>query len=388
MQAEFVQSGVPARAPSGFVLIDSTLHVIHCNSVALEIFGYPDMGRAQDKLHSFILGTLGPLIRDAASRELNWVTEFVSGRRQYCCRAYSLAPGESAFSDQHIALVFERSASIMGGLPEISKRFSLSPRESQVLRLALRGCCNKEMANELELSPNTVKTFIRMVMVKMGVTTRARVVCKALNCLEELHQRELSDELSHELHLVQAQDSVATARLVPASAISARMAPRPKKIESDDDLPDAPLVRGPEIVNVATGAHKANGNGNGNGNGNHAPGSPVLVKPKPAVTDDLAHEPGDNGKGPLLAQNAVPVAAYSEVEQFWRGRFTPKERKILALVAQGCTSEEIASELRAPEKTVRNYLRALLCTTGLSELSELGEFTLTHRLLDPPAKEY
>jgi DNA-binding NarL/FixJ family response regulator len=72
----------------------------------------------------------------------------------------------------------------------------------------------------------------------------------------------------------------------------------------------------------------------------------------------------------------------------WRGRFTPKETKILALLAQGSSCEEIARKLSAPERTVRDYLRGLLCTTGLSELSELAEFTLAHRLLDPPAKEY
>ena len=355
MQDEFVENDIPARLPAGFVLVDATLQVMYCNSVALEIFGYPEMGKAKEKLNSFILGTLGPLVGNGATGELSFVSEFVSGRRQYFCRAYSLSQSQSGLPGEHIAIVLERNSSILSGLTQVARQFGLSPREAQVLRLAVRGCCNKEMAEELNLSPNTVKAFIRMVMIKMSVTTRARVVCKTLNYLEELHERELSNDLSQELDFVQA-----TARLAPASAVSARMAPRAKT----------------------------------NGNGSHPAANPVVPKPEVEPTKHIDHidaavQEAHCSNAELCSPHAFESPAeLVELDDAWRTRFTPKETKILALVAQGSTCEEIAARLRAPEKTVRNYLRALLSTTGLSELSELAEFTLAHRLLDPPAKEY
>ena len=361
MQDEFVENDIPARVPAGFVLVDATLQVIYCNTVALEIFGYPEMGKAKEKLNSFILGTLGPVVGNGATGELSFVSEFVSGRRQYFCRAYSLSQSQSGLPGQHIAIVLERNSSILSGLTQVSRQFGLSPREAQVLRLAVRGCCNKEMAEELNLSPNTVKAFIRMVMIKMSVTTRARVVCKTLNYLEELHERELSNDLSQELDFVQA-----TARLAPASALSARMAPR----------------------------------GKANGNGSHSAADSVVRKPEVEPSkhvehvDHIGHIDAAVQKARCSDTELCSPHAFEspvelvELDDDWRTRFTPKETKILALVAQGSTCEEIAARLRAPEKTVRNYLRALLSTTGLSELSELAEFTLAHRLLDPPAKEY
>ena len=356
MPDEFVQSDIPPRIPSGFVLVDATLQVTYCNSAALEIFGYPEMGRAKEKLNSFILGMLGPLVGNGATGELSFVTEFMSGKRQYFCRAYSLSQSQSGLRGEHIAIVLERNSSILSGLTQVARQFALSPREAQVLRLALRGCCNKEMADELNLSPNTVKAFIRMVMVKMSVTTRARVVCKTLNYLEELHERELTNGLSYALDVVQAQGPAATARLAPASQVSARMAPRAKA--------------------------------NGNGNGSLAAAARVVPEPEVEHIDASIQDVCSSATESCSPHSFESSAELSELDDCWRRRFTPKETKILALVAQGSTCEEIAQQLHAPERTVRNYLRALLCTTGLSELSELAEFTLAHRLLDPPAKEY
>jgi DNA-binding NarL/FixJ family response regulator len=71
-----------------------------------------------------------------------------------------------------------------------------------------------------------------------------------------------------------------------------------------------------------------------------------------------------------------------ECDESLRARLTPKEIKILALVVEGCSTEQIAKRLCTLENTIKNYLRALLTTTGSSDLSELASFTVTHRVLD------
>ena len=38
------------------------------------------------------------------------------------------------------------------------------------------GLRSKEIALRMQISPNTVKTFLRLVMLKMGVSTRSGIV--------------------------------------------------------------------------------------------------------------------------------------------------------------------------------------------------------------------
>jgi DNA-binding NarL/FixJ family response regulator len=52
----------------------------------------------------------------------------------------------------------------------------LSPRETEVLRQVVNGLSNHQVAEELYLSINSVKTYIRSAYRKAGVTTRAQAV--------------------------------------------------------------------------------------------------------------------------------------------------------------------------------------------------------------------
>jgi len=52
----------------------------------------------------------------------------------------------------------------------------LTPRELDVLRLIAKGATNKDIATQLYLSPNSVKTYIRTGYRKTGITNRASAV--------------------------------------------------------------------------------------------------------------------------------------------------------------------------------------------------------------------
>jgi DNA-binding NarL/FixJ family response regulator len=56
----------------------------------------------------------------------------------------------------------------------------LTPRESEVLRLSARGLSGPEIARELVLSPATVKTHFSNIYEKLGVSSRAAAVAKAM----------------------------------------------------------------------------------------------------------------------------------------------------------------------------------------------------------------
>lgn len=60
-------------------------------------------------------------------------------------------------------------------------RVSLSPREREIVRLIARGLPNKAIADLLDVSLWTVATHLRRVFGKLGVSSRAEMVARALS---------------------------------------------------------------------------------------------------------------------------------------------------------------------------------------------------------------
>ncbi|MCS7252125.1 MAG: helix-turn-helix transcriptional regulator [Thermoflexus sp.] len=57
---------------------------------------------------------------------------------------------------------------------------SLTPREREVLRWMAYGLTNREIAERLVVSPNTIKKQVDSILSKLGVHTRAAAVRKAI----------------------------------------------------------------------------------------------------------------------------------------------------------------------------------------------------------------
>jgi DNA-binding CsgD family transcriptional regulator len=57
------------------------------------------------------------------------------------------------------------------------------------------------------------------------------------------------------------------------------------------------------------------------------------------------------------------------------------EDRILALVAEGHTNREIADQVFLSEKTVRNYVSAILGKLGLAHRSQAAAYAVEHGLL-------
>jgi LuxR family maltose regulon positive regulatory protein len=58
-------------------------------------------------------------------------------------------------------------------------RSLLSPRECEILDLIADGQSNKAIARRLGLGPETVKTHLKSVFAKLGVTRRTQAVLRA-----------------------------------------------------------------------------------------------------------------------------------------------------------------------------------------------------------------
>ena len=77
------------------------------------------------------------------------------------------------------AVMLERdAASSFSALTEISQEFDLTQRERETVEFLMQGLTSKEIATRMNISPNTVKAFLRLVMVKMKVSTRSGIAGK------------------------------------------------------------------------------------------------------------------------------------------------------------------------------------------------------------------
>jgi DNA-binding NarL/FixJ family response regulator len=81
--------------------------------------------------------------------------------------------GEAALSPNLAGRVLSEFRRLSkGGVPEREDDSGLTEREQQVLWQASRGATDKEIAAELNISLNTVKTHIRNILAKLHVSTR------------------------------------------------------------------------------------------------------------------------------------------------------------------------------------------------------------------------
>jgi len=63
------------------------------------------------------------------------------------------------------------------------QNLKLSERETEILRLVAKGYTNKQIADKLYISPETVKTHIKRIFVKTGVVSRTELAVRAIELI-------------------------------------------------------------------------------------------------------------------------------------------------------------------------------------------------------------
>ena len=87
-------------------------------------------------------------------------------------RAMAVGPEKEG----RLAVLIEREVSNPPALARSRDGHHLTPREQETVSLLARGFTNKEIAARMGVSVNTVKSFIRSVMLRLGVSTRTGIV--------------------------------------------------------------------------------------------------------------------------------------------------------------------------------------------------------------------
>ncbi|MCU1298674.1 MAG: transcriptional regulator, LuxR family [Acidobacteriaceae bacterium] len=169
---------------AGFLVLDDKPKLLMFNSEAVKILTYPTISQKIKCLDTFLTDRICKgLVTGHSGAGLTFTHEFKSGNRRYVCRAFELSVNAltaqtNGTSQQTKVLLLERNLSRVNALSSASRLFGFTLRENQTVELLLQGLTSKEIASRLGIRPNTVQAFVRMVMVKMGVTTRSGIVGK------------------------------------------------------------------------------------------------------------------------------------------------------------------------------------------------------------------
>jgi DNA-binding CsgD family transcriptional regulator len=165
---------------AGFILMDSSLKPIGYNAEAAQILTYPELPGDNARLDSILAQKIRTiLLRSETPGRPVFADQFKSGRRQYGCRSFPLGSHvRGGLQHSTIGLLLERSFSEALALEAIAQEFKLTERECEAVEYLFKGLTSKEIAQRMGISSNTVKAFLRLVMIKMGVSTRSGIVGK------------------------------------------------------------------------------------------------------------------------------------------------------------------------------------------------------------------
>lgn len=166
----------------GFLLLDVSMNPVLVNSAAAQILAYPQKPESQENLDSYIAARVRTeLLTERPSKGPGLVSRFQSGRRIYSCRSFPVSSMSNGHSQASWAVLLERSSARSTSFAQLCERFHLTTREQEVAQFLMQGLTSKEIGLRMQISPNTVKAFLRLIMVKMGVSTRSAIVGKAFS---------------------------------------------------------------------------------------------------------------------------------------------------------------------------------------------------------------
>jgi DNA-binding CsgD family transcriptional regulator len=191
---------MPVQALSGAPVTSGPTSIFHQSGIGLILIGPKKKSLLMNKEALTILAkikSLSPLGTDFLKAFPNAVykavTEpleedapvhrgvFQSGHRRYSvwtAPVFNLTgrTGGGTVAGTQRMIVLERVASKDPNLSTLARKFKLTARESQVVRLLAKGKSDKLISYSLGLSIETVRGHMKHVRSKMGVTSRLEVV--------------------------------------------------------------------------------------------------------------------------------------------------------------------------------------------------------------------
>jgi DNA-binding CsgD family transcriptional regulator len=175
-----------ARVPAvGMVLLDESFEIIACDHGASVLLNSVEPSGAEVSGLRLPRQILEELQQRKTTGDTSSELQFRVGSSDYVCRAYLLETRSGYLTElSFMALHLQKVAGVQQATQEAIELYRLTEREGQTLKGVLLGLCTKELADQMGISPNTVKAFTRLIMIKLGVTTRWGIIAKILGSRE------------------------------------------------------------------------------------------------------------------------------------------------------------------------------------------------------------
>jgi DNA-binding CsgD family transcriptional regulator len=171
----------PITVDRGLVLLNLSLELIGCDSGALSILNDTNQsGGGAEPAHRLPEEVMDFVRRRKPSDWSSATMSFFDGESEYICRAHLIESQIGYLSQAIVGIHLERVSCPREAIAEVAMKYRLTEREREVLQGISIGLSNKEMADRMHISPNTVRAFVRLIMTKMRVSRRAAIVVGVL----------------------------------------------------------------------------------------------------------------------------------------------------------------------------------------------------------------
>jgi DNA-binding CsgD family transcriptional regulator len=170
-----------ALPESGIALFDMSIRQIASDQGAMRILSDSSNSASGGSETPSLPPEVLEAIRRRQPGDLSCVTTHVEvGNSRYIFRSYVVFSGADGGSSPMVAVHFESHQHAEDPIGPLSDEYGLTTREREALRGIAHGLTTKELALRMSISPNTAKTFVRLIMIKLGVTSRTAILGKLL----------------------------------------------------------------------------------------------------------------------------------------------------------------------------------------------------------------
>jgi len=175
------------RSKNAMLLADDERRHVDVNGAYLTLLGYQRRDLIGRPIYELVVG--GPLYTTSEWRALLHREHFTGTADLICADSRRVtvhfAGHPELVTGRQLVLFVAIKAGRIGRrdhdtTPPRSDCMALSTRELEVIHLLALGCSGPEVADELHLAHNTVRTHVRNAMAKVGARSRAQLVARTL----------------------------------------------------------------------------------------------------------------------------------------------------------------------------------------------------------------
>jgi DNA-binding CsgD family transcriptional regulator len=181
-----VQQVVERRSGAGFLMLSSSMQVLHWDRGASELCRQiisPPRGDAQSALPVCVTGLANEIVKlmEIRTEPKDWeqfqLRRLVKNGPDSILLTGIGLPRLGGVKDSRVLIILERiRLRHKFSIERAKEQFHLTDRETEVIEHLMKGWTNKEIANEIAISEQTVKEHIKHIMDKTQTSTRTGIL--------------------------------------------------------------------------------------------------------------------------------------------------------------------------------------------------------------------